>query len=216
MSQRVKNLDPDPGGRYPRGMQKKSLLAAVVALALPAVASAASVFLNGQNITGITNTKFENCSVSIDAQGNVFIEAKGYSVQTTAAPAPSAPVGPPPSVITKRYFMVTEQSERGAAQYDIDLYINAKWVRKMRSDDEQIVLDVTKYLRPGPNKVVLSAAKNIGGGRRSMSPAAKYTVIIGEGNEGGGQVMIDNPVIEYSKSAAEMDNSSQEYTLQAH
>ena len=70
---------------------------------------APSVTLNGVNIDGVTGQKFENCTVVIDEQGNVHIEAKGYAVKASAARsrsrravrprtrAPAAASQPPPT-----------------------------------------------------------------------------------------------------------------------
>ena len=35
-----------------------------------------------QNIDGVTDQRFENATVVIDAQGNVDIQVKGYAVKT--------------------------------------------------------------------------------------------------------------------------------------
>ena len=74
--------------------------------------------------------------------------------EATPAPAPNAP-----ATLTRRYWLVTEQSVPGMTDYDIDVYVNAKWIRKLRSADEQLVTEVTKQLVPGKNSVVLVARK---------------------------------------------------------
>ncbi|HEY6099344.1 MAG TPA: hypothetical protein VIW03_07935, partial [Anaeromyxobacter sp.] len=69
-------------------------LALVLAAAVASVAGAAdrgpSVTLNGVAIDGVTSQKFENCTVTIDAQGNIHIEAKGYAVKGGAATTAAA------------------------------------------------------------------------------------------------------------------------------
>ena len=238
-------------------------LAAVLSLA-PAGALAASVYLNGVKIDGVTNTKFEKATVRIDEAGNVFIDAPGYAarVTTVAPPAPaaapvataptapatapvapppaSAPVAPPPAAavpvagtpapnsatvpavatapgapthITQRYWLVTEQPVPGMAEYDIDVFVNSTWLRKLRGNEDQVVMDITRHLQPGANNVTLIARKNVAGTRRSNSPQHVFRVIIGEGNEGGGNVMIDNPLIRFHKTAADTQDATQEYTL---
>ena len=71
------------------------LLAAGLAGAATPAAGAPSVTLNGVNIDGVTGQRFENCTVVIDEQGNVHIEAKGYAVKGAAAepPRPPPPAG---------------------------------------------------------------------------------------------------------------------------
>jgi len=202
--------------------------AVLLLLCVPAIARAAPVYLNGVNIEGLTNQRFEKCSVVIDDKGAVQLSCPGYSVQAQAvgkggtsmngAPATSESTQAEASVpgrITKRYWLVTEQNMPGASQYDIDLFINSKWIRKLRSNEDQIITEITKYLNPGPNKVLLAAHKNIVGARKSYSPEHFFRVTIGEGDVGGDQVMIDNPIVEFKRTAAETDDASRDTTLMA-
>ncbi|HEX5751529.1 MAG TPA: hypothetical protein VFZ09_35230 [Archangium sp.] len=130
----------------------------------------------------------------------------------TPAPAP-APVDTAPARITRRYWLVTEQPVVGMAEYDIDLYVNSRWVRKLRSAEDQVITEITHLLQPGKNTVLMMAHKVASGSRRSESPQHVFKVIIGEGNEGGGNVMIDNPLIRYQRTAAETEDQSEEFTL---
>jgi len=131
-----------------------------------------------------------------------------------AAPAPApAPVDPAPARITRRYWLVTEQSAVGMPEYDIDLYVNSRWVRKLRNGEDQVISEITRELQPGKNTVLMIAHKVAGGSRRSESPQHVFKVIIGEGNEGGGNVMIDNPLIRFQRTAAETEDLSEEFTL---
>ena len=201
------------------------------------LATFAALFLNGVNIDGVRSQKFEKCvTVRVDERGDVHLDCPGYQVESPAAaaapaPVPAAPAAPvavaaPPVVpleaaalvpaqLSKRYFLVTEQSEGGAAQYDIDVFINSKWVRKLRSGEDQIVMDVTTLLQPGQNKLLFAATKHLESGRKSASPSAFLKVIVGEGQQGGGNVMIDNPLLECKRTAAETDNVNEEFIMQA-
>jgi hypothetical protein len=227
-------------------MHRLNLSAAVfvlVGLMAPAVALAASVYLNGVRIDGVTNQKFEKATVRIDEKGDVHISAPGYAVRVESAPAPAAPVAPPPApaaapapavppaaaapvtpppapaapeappTLTRRYWLVTEQSVPGMAEYDIDLYINSKWIRKLRNNEEQLIVEITRHLQPGKNTVLFSAQKVVMGTPKSYSPQHYFKVIIGEGNVGGANVMIDNPIIRFQRTAADTKNVSEEFTL---
>ncbi|MBU8899413.1 hypothetical protein KRR26_27735 [Corallococcus sp. M34] len=138
-----------------------------------------------------------------------------------AGPPPAAsptPATPPPAVtgparLTQRYWLVTEQSVPGMTEYDIDLYLNSRWVRKLRNNEEQVVMDITKNLLPGDNTVTLIAHKSAVGSRRSVSAQHVFRVIMGEGNEGGGNVMIDNPLIRFQATAADTQDITKEFTL---
>lgn len=194
-------------------MKTRHLLAvAFASLALPSAALAASVFLNGVNIDGVTGQKFENVTVVIDDNGNVLITAKGYQVQTTGPSTPQAPAadaGP----VTRRYFLVSESNAPGMPQYDVDVFVNAVWIKRISHEDPQTVLEIGRHLKKGKNVIHFTATKNLGSARRSTSPQHYLKIIVGEGNVGGNNVMIDNAIIEYTRTAAETKNFSDEYTV---
>lgn len=205
--------------------RRTALGAALLALVAPALALAAQVVINGVpigkidlTVQGLEGIVFEKCSsVKIESTGDVKIDCPGYDLQAAipqTAPTVAAPV-PVPGVITKRYWLVTEQKDRGSTQFDIDLYVNSKWIKRFKSDDEQIVLEITKHLTPGRNKLLFAATKNLVAPRRSESPAVFYRIVVGEGEVGGGNVMIDNPLIDLRRTAAETENVTEERELLA-
>ena len=185
----------------------------------------ASTFLNGVNIDGLRSQSFEKCrTVKVDERGDVHLECPGYEVQTqTAAPQPPSPAvaagsvsgAPATGPITRHYWLVSEEKDSASAQYDLDVFVNSKWVRKVKAGEPQIVLEVTRYLQPGPNKVLFAATKHLEAGRKSTSPAAFLRLTVGEGEAGGNTVMIDNPLVECKRTAAETDNVNEEFSLQA-
>lgn len=220
-------------------MRRLALALAVLA-APPAGAAGPRVSLNGVSIDGATDQRFENCTVTIDAHGDVNIEAKGYTVRPAGGspplalkavplappPAPPAPAqtGPTPAAapavpaapekLSRRYFLVTEQTRVDGTQFDIAVFINAKWIRELKSQEDQVVTEVTRYLRPGSNKVTLAATKRPGE-RKSTSPDVIYRVVIGEGDQGGEHVRIDVPLIDARRTAAEAGDVTEEFTLVA-
>jgi hypothetical protein len=208
-------------------------LALVLAAAVASIGSARAspaVTLNGVPIDGVTSQKFENCTVVIDAQGNIHIEAKGYAVRggsaggaasgrgdpQTATKAPAtADVRPgPPGKLSRRYFLATDHGAPGT-QYDLAIFVNAQWIREVKAAEPQAVMEITKYMRPGPNKVTLVATKHIQGERLSYSKDVQLKVVIGEGNVGGDHVMIDVPLVETARSAAEIEDRTEEFVVEA-
>jgi hypothetical protein len=186
---------------------------------IPATAMAGSVFLNGVNIDGVTGQKFDKVNVRIDDKGNILIDAPGYAVKTVQSGAGmpgTGPVAPPPpqAQITRRYWLVTEQSVPGMTEFDIDVYVNAKFLRKLRNSEDQIVSEITKSLQPGQNTVLLVAHKSLQGpSRKSFSPDHTFQVIIGEGNVGGDNVMIDTQLVKFKVSAADNEDQSREFNF---
>jgi len=179
-------------------------------LAVPAFAG--GLFINGVNVDGLTNQSFDKVNVRIDEKGNVLIDAPGYSVKKLGG---SAPEPEATGQLTKRYILVTEQNPMGMTEYDIDLFINGKFIRTMRSGEDQIVSDVTKYLRAGKNAVQFQAKKNFAskGEPKSVSKSHVFRVIIGEGEMGSDQVLIEKQVVKFERTAADMSDTVQDFTL---
>jgi hypothetical protein len=211
------------------------LTVALLGASTPALA-APSITLNGVPIDGVTDQKFDNCTVVIDAQGNLHIQAKGYAVRTSGDDARVPPIEPqhagsgggfsarpaaaavasaaPPKLVTRRYFLAAEQTPPGP-QYDLAIFINAQWIREVKANEASTVLEITKYLRPGANKLTLAATKRLGGERLAFSKDVALKVVVGEGNVGGDHVMIDVPLLETSRTAAEMDDRTEEFVIDA-
>ncbi|MBS1153571.1 MAG: uncharacterized protein H6Q89_5269 [Myxococcaceae bacterium] len=177
-------------------------------------ALAGSVYLNGVKIDGVTNQKFEKATVRIDEKGNVLIEAPGYAVKQVEGGPSEVPVSNS-GMIQKQYFLVTEQNVVGMSEYDIDLYVNSKWVRKLKSAEDQIVSEITRNLVPGKNTVMFIAKKVAPEARKSLSSNHFFRIIIGEGTMSGDHVMIDNPVVRFERTAANTDDVSKEFSLTA-
>ena len=177
---------------------------------------AASVYLNGVNVDSLRSQTFEKCrSVRIDERGNVNLDCPGYQVEQQA-PAAAAPIVPAAtaSALTRRYWLVTEEKDGAATQYEVDVFVNGKFVRKIRGGEPQVVLEITKSLHPGVNKVLFAATKRSEQGRASVSPSSYLKLVVGEGESGADSVTIDNPLIESRRTAADTDNLNEEFTLQ--
>ncbi len=189
----------------------RTILRSLVLL-LTSQAALGAVFLNGVNIDGVVNQTIEGCTVKIDEKGNILITAKGYQVQAstpTPQPAPAAAAAEP---VTKQYFLVSDMTAVGA-QYDVDVFINSVWVKRVAAKDQQVILDISKHLRKGKNKVHMTAVKNLKEGRKSMSPNDWLKLHIGEGSVSDDNVMIDNPLLEYTRTAAEVETFENEFDV---
>jgi hypothetical protein len=180
-------------------------------VALPVLA--AEVYVNGVNVEGLTNHTFEKVTVRLDEKGNVQIDAPGYSVKkvTLAGSAEK----PPEGVITQKYFLVTEQSPPGMTEYEIDLFLNGKFFRTLRSGEDQLVTDITKSLKPGKNQVILQAKKRYADPMvpKSMSRNHVFRVIIGEGTTANDQVTIEKQVVTFTRTAADTNDTTQDFSF---
>jgi hypothetical protein len=215
-------------------MRPLALLAVAALGVAGAVSAAPAVTLNGVNIDGVTSQRFESCTVVIDAHGNIHIEAKGYAARAVEAPvrAPAQQDGPgvarpalvgaayeaapaaPPGKLSRRYFLATEHSPPGT-QYDLAIFINAQWIREVKASETQHVMEITRYLRPGPNKVTLAATKRVVGERVAFGNDVQLRIVVGEGNVGGDHVMIDLPLVETVRTAADVDDRTEEFVFEA-
>jgi hypothetical protein len=212
-------------------MRPLALCLAAVALVAPRPAAAGpSVTLNGVPIDGVASQTFENCTVVIDAKGDIHIQAKGYAVKGAAVDGPRAAVdaaragaaggsegradGAVPPRLSRRYFVVAEQTPPGT-QYEVAIFINAQWIRELRANEPQAVLEITRYLRPGANKLTFVATKRIVGERLAFGRDVALRFVVGEGNAGGDHVMIDAPLVETALTAADMDDRTEEFVIEA-
>ena len=186
-----------------------ALICALMAIILvPNVGFGASLSLNGVPIDGTTNQRFEDCTVVIDQYGNINIIAKGYAVSSGATAAvPEAKEATPAAIggtPTKRYWVVTDKSAPGMTQYEIDVFINKKWVRTFFAEEKHVVVELTQFLKVGPNKITFVAKKKIdSAGRKSSSPKHYFRLVIGEGHLGGRNVVITKKLIDYRRTALE-------------
>ena len=179
-------------------------------------------YFNGVQVTGLKNQSFDHCKVKFDAGGNVHITAKGYKVKrveqgrtTTSSTSAKPRRSTKPGSVTKKYFLYARSSRQGYAQYDIDIYINGKWARKIRNTESQVVTEITSKLRPGSNVIHFAATKNFRGKSRLSTAASDYTeVIVGTGNRGGGTVNITNSLTSFKATASTTGNFGREQTIE--
>jgi hypothetical protein len=191
--------------------------ALLVLALLAAPAWATDVFINGVQVDGLQNQTFDKVTVKFDGSGNVWIEAPGYNIKKVQVGPESGRVVREEVGMTKKYFLVTEQNVVGMTEYNIDVFINSKFVRSLKSGEEQIVTDVTKHLHPGKNTVMFAAKKAIEGkeGPRSLSKTHFFRAILGEGVMSADQVVIENPVARFERTAADQNDLVQEFNVTA-
>lgn len=202
-------------------------------------AEAREIYLNGVKLDSsvlLKSVTLSGCDVKIDDKGDIYITAKGYNVSATPAPRPSpspptvtspppppAPIPPPApkpkdqpvDLGRKGVWLISKQTQRGIVQYDIDVTVNGALVRKVRSTEDPVVMDITRWIKPGDNTVRLVATKNVPTKRMSQSPTDIMEIIIGEGVLGGSTVSIDRVLVDFTRTAQETDLITEEFTVAA-
>lgn len=183
---------------------------------LAAPALAADVYINGVHVEGLSGQQFDKVTVKFDAKGDVWIEAPGYNIKKVqVGPTNTGTTVMSSDAITKKYFLVTEQNVPGMTEYNVDVFVNSKFVRTLRSSEEQIVSDITKHFRPGKNAVMIAAKKAIADKEapKSLSRSHFFRIIIGEGVMSQDQVVIENPVVRFDRTASDQNDVVQEFTV---
>ena len=183
----------------------KTLLFVGLALTLSPTAEAKKIYLNGVDLDGVylVNMTFKGCIVKLDAKGNVHITAPGYEIKPTNQAAPIK-AQPKALGLAKDFYIVSFTNRKGATQYDVEVFLNGKFVRRIRHTEKQVVMNVTRYLKRGRNEVLFVARKNYGGkARASRSPLDYVRVVVGRGFLSKGRLVIKSVDAETKRTAAE-------------
>jgi hypothetical protein len=182
------------------------------AMLVPTPASA-DIYINNQQVRGITSLTLENCTVTFNNRGDIYITAPEYKVHPTAAlgdqvdkPMPTA------TNMQKRYFLFTRTTAPGTVPVDFEVLVNGKSVRRFGSDQSQLALELTLYLKPGPNTVAIKthATSKVPG-----SSGQSFEIIIGEGGPKAGSLEITEVLFTYKRTASDATLATETFTLDA-
>jgi hypothetical protein len=104
---------------------------------------------------------------------------------------------------------------QGATEFDVDVFLNGKYLRTLSSTEPQLVSEVTRHVKPGRNTVVLQAKKKLENKDqpKSTSKANLFRVILGEGQVTQEQVVIEKQVVTFTRTAADPGDVTQEFTF---
>ncbi len=175
----------------------------ILALALLLAAPArADVYINGQQVRGVTGLTLDNCAVTFNLKGDIYITAPGYKVAAAAAMGEQVrivtqPTGPV-AAVQHRYFLVTRTNAPGAVPLDFEIYVSGKKVKTISSEENGLVVELTLFLVPGSNTIeIRSLAKATTGG----APGDSFGIIIGRGAPNAGSLEIDDVLLNYEVKA---------------
>jgi len=184
-------------------------------------ALAGSVFVNGVNVDALRNQTFKNVTaVTLDADGNVIIDAPGYEIQvvapadtTTASVGTTSPAGgttagattPAPSAVpANQWWLVTE--DNGSNGHVITVYINDALVRTVPSGQPQLIADLASFLRPGTNRVRVES-------QSSGATGGTFYIYLGSGHNESGTVVMDPPQVQFGVGPTREGPYLREYEL---
>ena len=201
------------------GFLSMILVAALVAAA-PAV-MAATVYLNGVDISGVRNQTFKESTVFIDNNGDIHINSSKYKVEMvddgsepSGTTATEVEAGANPR-LSSRYFLATKPSKDGRAQYDLIVKVNGIERKLIKSGSPTIITEISAWFVKGENKVEIIAKKNPVGGRKSVSSADKLEILIGAGHEEGSIIKMDLVHISFKCDASQITKIKKSYTINA-
>ncbi len=166
-------------------------------LLVSTLASAAELYVNGVRATGLRDQTFTDADVHIDEHGDIHVTAPQYVVRSLdPAPAPDAPLQPAASAVSAgRYWMVTEDNR--STGHTIEVFVNGDLVRRVRSGDDQLILDLAPWLKPGSNNVTFSALPG-------PQPAGGILhVYMGTGYNDAGVIRLHDPQIDYARRSSD-------------
>jgi len=201
--------------------RRLTILIAVIALLVAPAAIARSIYLNGVDISGERGLSLKDAKVTIDDKGDIHIHAPGYRVQVVddespkaASSAANTEAGANPA-LRNRYYLASNPSVGGRAQYDLTIKINGVERKVIKSGSGAVIMEVSAWLKKGENNVEIVAVKNLGGGRKSTSAGDELGLIIGAGHEEGAMVKVDVVNVSFKCNASQLSTIKQRYTINA-
>jgi hypothetical protein len=95
----------------------------------------------------------------------------------------------------------------------VDVFINDQLVTKVRSSEDPVVLDVTRFVNAGGNRVRMVATKRLESGRVSHSPTDSLEVQLGEGTQNGRTVTVNRVLATFRRDASETTSIREDFTF---
>jgi hypothetical protein len=175
-------------------------------------AQARRVFLNGVNLNSLDlpAITLKGCDVHVDSKGNIHITAKGYKIQVAGKDPARRSATTSSSFKTMgsargRYYLVSFFNKKSATQYDIEVFINGKMIRRIRARNDQVAIEITRHIKRGKkNEIIFVSRKSYGSrGRTSASAMDYFRVVIGSGFESRGQIVLKHSLLETRRTAAQ-------------
>jgi len=153
-------------------------------IAMPALAQAQEIFVNGSRLTGMTGAGLEIRPVQdviVDGSGNVHVIAPDFAV---AAPdGTPLPVDPAAQeiVLNGTFYLVTDPVPAGTLPDRVEVQVNGQLVRVIEPSEGQLMIPVNEFFRLGANTVAFRATRT-----GSAQTGGDWRVMVGKGVPGEG------------------------------
>ncbi len=162
-----------------------------------ATGAAGELYVNGVRATGMRDQTFEDADVHIDEHGDIHITAPRYvihSLEPEPTPAPQ-PTPQASEVSAGQYWLVTE--DHRSSGHTVEVFVNGNLVRRVRSGEPQLILDLGPWLVRGTNNITFSALPGPQPGGGALH------VYMGTGYNDAGVIRLHDPQIDYVRRSSD-------------
>lgn len=183
----------------------RPLLLLPLLLAGSSALAAGKVYFNDIEVNPLSlrGNTFTEVTVTVDASGDIRIDAPRYKIEVQGVAGTTADAEP---IAAGRYWLVTQ--DNGSSGHVIDLIVNNTRVRTLSSGEGQVILDLAPFLKKGDNTVVMNAQPG------AVRGGGDLIIYIGQGNNDSGTVTLTRPDVRYVGKAADSSaGGSRSFTL---
>ena len=172
----------------------------------PAAASGtAKLYLNGEELPVGSARDLELREVTevwFDPDGNIHIIAPAYNFRIERPGGDAArsdvAVG---RFLGRRVWLIVLNQNPGTIPYHVRVTVNGSEVHLARPDQSQHVMEITRFLRLGDNRIELDARR--GGAQAPGAPDALYQVILATATEAGDELNLGDVHFDWTMTPAE-------------
>jgi hypothetical protein len=188
----------------------------VVLLFNSGASRAADIYINSEKVRGLTNLTLENCTITFNAKGDIYISAPEFKVLQAAAKGKLAETTSPPKdsavYLKNRYFLFTQSTSPGDVPFRFEVLVNGKSVKEIFAVEEQLTQELTLFLKRGKNEIRI---KSFYEAERRGSEADSFSILIGRGAPNHGSLEINKLLLNYSRKGSDSGDASDVFTIQA-
>lgn len=189
------------------------LLAAALLLTAGSVA-AADIYVNGKQVRGITDLTIENCTVTFNTRGDVYISAPDMEVLPTAAQGQQATSSELPkqkgSFLKDRYFLFTQATSPGAVPFKFTVKVNGKAIKEITAEETQTTVELTLHLKKGSNRLEIVSHYLP---EKSGSTADRFSIFVGRGAPNAGSLEISKVLLNYARKGSDSGDATDAFSI---
>lgn len=173
------------------------------------IAEASRLFVNGNEVPlgAIKNQSFPQVEeVWFDDQGNIHVIAPRYNIRVRRPDGASADTTSEAALeryLGQEVWLIILNPDVWAVPYHVKIFVNDEEVALIRPDQEQLTVNVTRYMRLGSNNVQIEARRGGGGGGDDSLSDASIQILLAQAEEEGGRLQIRRNYVNYEIERSE-------------